>query len=209
MSPTLEVLRARYRNGEDRPELLEPGRCGEAAARERDHLEPLQGRRTASGSTSRARSIPTSTATPTPGASWRPRSATSGQTRSSTTTPQHPVARGVAGGTALGRPACGTRELETELTTGRGRGSLGQPSGGWRPLAPAGGESTAAGSCSAGRPAAGRSSGSPRAARGSATGSTSSAFIVPRALLDEAAHAARSSPSVDRAARPPRGSRGS
>jgi predicted acyl esterase len=25
MSPTLEVLRARYRNGEDRPELLEPG----------------------------------------------------------------------------------------------------------------------------------------------------------------------------------------
>jgi len=26
MSPTLEVLRARYRNGEDRPELLEPGR---------------------------------------------------------------------------------------------------------------------------------------------------------------------------------------
>lgn len=27
MSPTLEVLRARYRNGEDRPELLEPGRA--------------------------------------------------------------------------------------------------------------------------------------------------------------------------------------
>lgn len=26
MSPTLEVLRARYRNGQDRPELLEPGR---------------------------------------------------------------------------------------------------------------------------------------------------------------------------------------
>ena len=26
MSPTLEVLRARYRNGEDRPELIEPGR---------------------------------------------------------------------------------------------------------------------------------------------------------------------------------------
>jgi len=26
MSPTLEVLRARYRNGEDRPELVEPGR---------------------------------------------------------------------------------------------------------------------------------------------------------------------------------------
>jgi putative CocE/NonD family hydrolase len=26
MSPTLEVLRVRYRNGEDRPELLEPGR---------------------------------------------------------------------------------------------------------------------------------------------------------------------------------------
>jgi hypothetical protein len=26
MSPTLEVLRARYRNGEDRPELLEPGK---------------------------------------------------------------------------------------------------------------------------------------------------------------------------------------
>ena len=26
MSPTLEVLRVRYRNGEDRPELVEPGR---------------------------------------------------------------------------------------------------------------------------------------------------------------------------------------
>jgi predicted acyl esterase len=35
MSPTLEVLRARYRSGEDRPEPLEPGRPGEAAARER------------------------------------------------------------------------------------------------------------------------------------------------------------------------------
>ena len=44
MSPTLEVLRARYRNGEDRPEPLEPGQPVKLRLANGITVERVQGR---------------------------------------------------------------------------------------------------------------------------------------------------------------------
>ena len=44
MSPTLEVIRAKYRNGEEEPEYLVPGPAGRAGVQARAYRQPLPAR---------------------------------------------------------------------------------------------------------------------------------------------------------------------